>query len=353
MKASGELNDNKVIFKKQKDIGRLYTKSHFGKLISNNYLELDLVESVFLLAEGKIKIFQEENEIHFQDLVKIAAQKISDFEIKYLVFRDLRKRGYSIKSSKDKEFTTFYQFKQKKEMNGKEKQYFISAFSERDYLYFDDVNNMIKESIDRNGNLWFGIVDEEGDITYYDVSSFDIKGSLSESTFPKGKGFLLKNRIVLFDKTLSEELQKKEFYGKPFGDGLQLSLIESLHLSEKDIIDVLTVDGKKISKNKLKNTIYKLQPDIELRFIVFKDLKKRGFIVKTGFKYGAHFRAYTKHIDKTHAEYLVHVIEKQYKGTWAEMSRAIRLSHSVNKEFVFARFDGDVINYIKLGRLRP
>jgi tRNA-intron endonuclease len=96
-----------------------------------------------------------------------------------------------------------------------------------------------------------------------------------------------------------------------------------------------------------------LQPDIEQRLTVFKDLKQRGLLVKTGFKFGAHFRAYTTQPDKTHAEYLIHVVGKGFRSIWTEISRAVRLAHSVNKEFVFARVDGSTIDYIKLGRLRP
>ena len=54
-----------------------------------------------------------------------------------------------------------------------------------------------------------------------------------------------------------------------------------------------------------------------------------------------------------HAEYLVHVIEKGFRSSWAEISRAVRLTHSVNKEIVFARVDKKKIDYIKFGRLRP
>ena len=95
------------------------------------------------------------------------------------------------------------------------------------------------------------------------------------------------------------------------------------------------------------------QPDIDLRFNVFKDLKKRGLLVKTGFKFGAHFRAYTTKPDHTHAEYLIHVVDSDFKSSWAEISRAVRLAHSVNKEIVFAKVDETKIVYIKFGRLRP
>jgi len=349
----GKLAEEKIIVKKSKDIGRLFNKSHFGTLSSNNQLQLDLIESAFLIDEGKIRIFHKKNELNFQDLIKIAVQKISDFEIKYLMFKDLRNRGHPVKLSERKKPATFYRFKQRKDIDSQKGQCFISSFSERDFLDLENTINLIKKIKNINGILWYGIVDEEGDITYYDIDSFEINGDIKEHIFSKAEGFLLKNRVVIFDKKLSEDLIKKEFFGKPFGNGLQLSIVESLYLLEKGVIDVKSVNGKKITKKRLINTINKLQPDIETRFPVFKDLKKRGFIVKTGFKFGAHFRVYTQQIDEAHAEYLIHVVDKEFKGTWAEMSRAVRLAHSVNKEFVFARVNGNIIDYIKLGRLRP
>ena len=99
--------------------------------------------------------------------------------------------------------------------------------------------------------------------------------------------------------------------------------------------------------------IKRLHPDITTRYLVFTDLKNRGMIVKTGFKFGAHFRAYTQKPGVTHAEYLVHVVPKGFTSVWAEISRAVRLAHSVNKDIVFARVDNTRIDYIQFGRLRP
>ena len=351
MQAFGELISNQIIVKKQKDSGRLYSRSHFGTLNSKGQVQLDLLEGVFLLGENKIKIFENKKELDFQALVTFATQIFPEFEIKYLIFKDLRKRGLSIKLCGKNEQTTFYQFKQKKEE--RERQCFISAFSERDILDLKETKNLIQDIAKKNGELWFAIVDEEGDLTYYHVSLSDIKGNVSEHKYDKGCGILLKNRIVLFDKKISKALFQKEFFGKPFGEGLQLSLVEGLYLLEKKVIDIVSTQNKKLSDKKCKEIINKLQPDIKERLFVFSDLKKRGLIVKTGFKFGAHFRAYTKQPDKTHAEYLVHVVDKDFKSLWAEMSRAVRLAHSVNKEIVFARVDGKKIDYIKFGRLRP
>ena len=113
MQVSGEFVDNEIIVKKPKDAGRLHNKSHFGKPINGNKLQLDLLEGVFLLDENKIRIFRNKNEMDFQELFAIAAQQIPEFEIEYLLFKDLRNRGYVIKLCEGGEHTTFYQFKEK------------------------------------------------------------------------------------------------------------------------------------------------------------------------------------------------------------------------------------------------
>lgn len=351
MQIFGELVGSQIIVKKQKDSGRLYSRSHFGTLNSKGQAKLDLLEGVFLLGENKIRIFEKKTELDFQTLVNFAAQKIPEFEIKYLIFKDLRNRGLALKLCPENEQTTFYLYKQTKDEN--ERQCYISAFSERDILDLKETKNLIQEITKKNRELWFAIVDEEGDITYYRVSLQDMKGDVSEHDYPKGHSILLKNRIVLFDNKLAKSLFQKEFFGKPFGDGLQLSLVEGVYLLDKKVIDISSTQSKKLSHKECKKIIHKLQPDIKPRLLVFSDLKKSGLIVKTGFKFGVHFRAYTKQPDKTHAEYLVHVVDKDFKSIWAEMSRAVRLAHSVNKEILFARIDGKKIDYIKFGRLRP
>jgi len=343
MKVTGELKNNKVFVEKPKDIGRLFNKSHLGKMLKGEKLQLDLLEAVFLLDETKIKIFCKKKEIDFQKLVRIASKNISHFEIKYLVFKDLRKRGQIIKISKDSKYN-FIDYNN---------HFFVIIFSEKNMINLQKIKKILQETEEKNNELWLAIVDEEGDITYYNVKLLDINGDTKKHLFKKSLGIFLNDRVVIFNRLKSEALFEKEFFGKPFGEGLQLSLIEAFYLLDKNFIDIQSVDEKKISKSKLEEILKKHKPDFHLRFVVFKDLKNRGLIVKTGFKFGAHFRAYTNSPDKTHAEYLVHVVDKDFESLCVEISRAIRLAHSVNKEIIFARVNGKNIDYIKFGRLRP
>jgi tRNA-intron endonuclease len=350
MEISGELVGNHIVVKRPSDIGRLYDKSHIGRLLLPNSLQLDFLEGVFLLDEGKIRVTQNRKQIDFPSLLKLAVQQVPEFETKYLVFRDLRTRGHAITLSDAGIPVTFRKVKKK---NDNAASFVVAAFSERDILDIDATKQLVYQFTKKNNALWFALVDEEGDLTYYDVSAVNLSGDIPAQHYPSGTGILLKNRLIVFDKKLSDQLLNKEFFGKPFGEMLQLSYVEALYLLEKGILEIQTSDGKNLSTEKCIRLMERLQPDITQRLLVFTDLKRRGLLVKTGFKFGAHFRAYTKQPDKTHAEFLIHVVERGFTSIWAEISRAVRLAHSVNKEFVFACIDGTSIEYIRLGRLRP
>ena len=336
---TGELLKDKVIVKKAKDVGRLYNKSHMGNTISKGYLELNLLESVFLLDEEKIRIFKNKKEISFEEFVKLAAKKYKKFEAKYLVFKDLRRRGHAVRIEDDKRYT-FYKHQEKNDS------FYVCVFSEKDFFDIKKTSTLL-DGLEKNTMLWFAIVDEEWDITYYNVSYKTLKGKNKTKKYSKIKAYLLDDKVLVFDKKNIKLLFENEFFGKVFGKALQLSFIESYYLLKNKNIVIFDKIDKKISEKDLLKLISKDQA------IVYSDLKNKGIIPKTGFKFGTHFRAYTGHPDKIHAEYLVHVIDKNFKSIWAEFSRAVRLAHSVNKEIVFARIISDEVEYINFGRLRP
>ncbi len=86
---------------------------------------------------------------------------------------------------------------------------------------------------------------------------------------------------------------------------------------------------------------------------MYRDLREKGLVVKTGFKYGTHFRAYDRDPDTEHARYLVHAVPRDLETSWPELSRAVRLAHGVRKEMVFGAADSGGVEYLKLRRVRP
>lgn len=344
MKIQAKFINEKIIVERAKDVGRLFNKSHIGTPLKNNKLDLDLIEGCFLIDEDKINITKDEKKLSFDELISIAAAKSRDFDVKYIVFKDLKNRGRSVKLYKDSKNVTFYDFKE---------EFFVCVFSENSLFNVKETIALAGEIVKKDSKLWFAVVDCEGDVTYYDVSIVDFKGFNKKGNYSKNKSFLFDNSVIVFDEKLKNNLFKKEFFGKPFGNGLRLSFVESLYLSDEEILNIEDINEKDISRKDFVKKIRDIDSIFDDRFNVYSDLKKRGLIVKTGFKFGTDFRCYTRNPEEIHAEYLVHIVDEKFKSVWSEMSRAIRLAHSVNKEIIFACVEKDKIEYIKFGRLKP
>ena len=170
------------------------------------------------------------------------------------------------------------------------------------------------------------------------------------------KIFLLDDRGVIFEAADANTLWNKGCFGELRENKLQLSLIECVFLSEIKKAQVYDKNNKKISTEKIYKYAANLYDDFVPRYNVYKDLKSRGYIVKTGFKFGAHFRLYErgKRPGEGHADFLVHVIPEDHTFELQELSRSVRLSGSVKKKIWYAIVDseGD-ITYYQIVRIKP
>jgi tRNA-intron endonuclease len=179
-------------------------------------------------------------------------------------------------------------------------------------------------------------------------------GDERQSVIKKVKGLLMKDRVIIWDETVAKKLHEHGFYGKLMGNWLQLSLIEAAYLMKENVLSIVdSTTGREIDWDKFMVRTLQVQPDFELRLKVYGELKNRNLIVKTGFKYGAHFRAYKRDPEETHADYLIHGVPDAYEGSWSEVSRAVRLAHGVRKEMIFARVLPKGIDCIKISRIKP
>ncbi|MDI6887338.1 MAG: tRNA-intron lyase [Candidatus Thermoplasmatota archaeon] len=350
----GELIKDYVLIRDEKEASRIYNKGYYGEVKSGGSLKLALIEATFLAELGRIEVFKSSQKLELKDLVLYATELYKGFEIKYTVYRDFRQRGYVIKGFKEIEGIDFEAYPRGGAPNKTKSKFLLAAISERTKFKIEELTKLLENAKRARKQLLLGIVDEEGDLTYYRVAKvkpkskveFQKPSKVAEATF-------LKDRSIVWNSAQAEELLKTEFYGKSLGKALQLSLTETSYLLEKDLLEVKDAKTMKpLTFDTLFNKSKKLQPGFELSFKAYKDMKKRGLLVKTGFKYGTHFRVYDDLPDKVHARYLAHAVPQDYISTWPEISRAVRLAHGVKKEILFARV-GEKVEYLRLGRVRP
>ena len=167
---------------------------------------------------------------------------------------------------------------------------------------------------------------------------------------------LIKERVLLTDKETTDELHSRG-YGEKEGNNLLLSPEEALYLNEKrQEFEIKDIKEKKLSYEGLWKVFLKQDKEFGMKYLVFRDLKDRGFCVKTGFKFGSHYRVYSRgdKPGKGHAIWLIHVVPEEYVAKFPVISRAIRLAQNVRKKMIYAVVDKDSnVTYYKFERITP
>ncbi len=148
-------------------------------------------------------------------------------------------------------------------------------------------------------------------------------------------------------------LHEKSKFGKIEADFLHLSLIEACYLLEKGRLNIYE-DDVKCSVGYLIDLIK--EQNLYAKYIVYRDLKDRGFVIKTGFKYGSEFRLYNRGggPGQGHSDYLVKIIFENYDINALDFASYVRVSHGVNKKLLLAIVDEDFdITYYNVEWTRP
>ncbi|MGC9309704.1 MAG: tRNA-intron lyase [Candidatus Nanoarchaeia archaeon] len=152
------------------------------------------------------------------------------------------------------------------------------------------------------------------------------------------------------------ELFSTSRFGEKSGEKILYSLPETLYLLESGKLDLYDYRDKKMSKKKVEERFEKMDKRFRIKYAVFYDLRKRGYLVKTALKFGAEFRVYDKEkeIGKHHARWILYPVSETEQITWQDFSAKNRVAHSTNKKLLIGVVDeeGDV-SYYEVGWKKP
>jgi tRNA-intron endonuclease len=351
-KMSAVLKDGEIEILEESEASQIYSKGYFGKPQSGGSLKLELIEGLYLVESGRLEVEAEGGSVDASMLIRLGHKQDSNFEIRYLVFRDLRKRGYVVKSGVGA--LDFRVYPRGGGPSSTPSKHWVIALSERMVFDLKGLIGLLDKASNARKSLLAAVVDEEGDLTYYRVSRVSPRGrSVRRRPKRPAEAIFLGDRVMILDPEDAARIHETEYFGRLIGSRLQLSLLETVFLMRRGDVSVVNgKTGRRISQTTFLKEAAKVQADFRMRLRVYEDLKERGIVVKTGFKYGSHFRAYKGDPGTNHAKYLVHAFPASYRGMWPEVSRAVRLAHGVKKDILFGRV-GREIDYIRLYRIRP
>jgi len=182
------------------------------------------------------------------------------------------------------------------------------------------------------------------------------------------EGELLEDRVIIWDSK-AVELYDESGYGKPQPEEnpnrLELDIVEATYLVEKEKLKVFVKENKKKKSLKFKDLIEIGSKNVNLfhpSLVVFRDLRDRGYLCKTAFKFGAVFRVYERGVKlkrgpkapHEHTKFVVQPVAEEAAFSLPEMSRAVRLAHNIRATFVWVVVDKDNdCTYYEIKRLTP
>lgn len=145
------------------------------------------------------------------------------------------------------------------------------------------------------------------------------------------------------------DLFANQRFGEQNGEKIFYSMHEALFLIEQGKMQLEDSKGKKLVEKQVKAKFEKIDKKFETKYIVFRDLRKKGYIVKTALKFGAEFRVYSpgKFPGESHAKWILYPVSETETLTWHDFSAKNRVAHSTNKNLLIGVADeeGDVSYY--------
>ena len=171
-------------------------------------------------------------------------------------------------------------------------------------------------------------------------------------------GRLVENRIIIWDISHSRTLFGSGYYGKPLGISkprgtdfdapLVLDLIEGCYLVERNKLKVFYSNGKPAPFAEIKRICKKQYVDFDADYLVFQDLRDKGYIVTPGIKFGCDFAVYEQGPGIDHAPYLVQVFRATDELAATGVVLAGRLATTVKKQFILAipRMRDKMVDYV-------
>jgi len=163
---------------------------------------------------------------------------------------------------------------------------------------------------------------------------------------PLVDGELVSDQTCISQKNMIHELELKGF-GEIEQEKLFLKSFETLYLLYTKRL-ILKKNKKQIDFDIFMNICQKTDPEILTKFLIYRDLRNRGYVVKDGFGFGSDFRVYERgHYGEKGAKFLIFGLNEGQQEKMGNLQKKIEEITQMGKEPIIAVIErrGEVIYY--------
>ena len=168
---------------------------------------------------------------------------------------------------------------------------------------------------------------------------------------PLVNGELILDQTCISDKNMVHELDLKGF-GEIEKEKLLLKSFETLYLLYTKKL-ILKKNNKQIDFDIFMSICQKTDFEILTKFLIYRDLRNRGYVVKDGFGFGSDFRVYERgHYGEKGAKFLIFGLNEGQQEKMGNLQKKVEEITEMGKEPIIAVIErrGEVI-YYKINRM--
>jgi tRNA-intron endonuclease len=160
------------------------------------------------------------------------------------------------------------------------------------------------------------------------------------------QGILTKKCLIKIDDFRSQDQLRNKGYGDKENNNYLLETYEALYLLHLN--KLVITNGDVVGFSDLLKHALRYDKEIVTKFLVYRDLRSRGYVVKEGFGFGTDFRVYERGgYEKKRAKYVVFCVNEGINVKVGELSKHVREIETMGKNAIAAVVErrGEVIYY--------
>ena len=317
----------------------LYEQNGYGRPDSGG-LKLSHQEALYLLHRQKIEV----TGYSFDTLFSVFADE-SGFLRSFLVYRDLRERGYVVQAGPH----DFRVFRRGEKPGTSESLYLVRVLSERDPIRFVTLIEEVIASRNMRKQYVLAVVDDEEELTYYEIKLQRLPEPCSPVPELSRYEATLIGKSAMVLAAAGSDLEKAGFGKRLDGDRLMFAPVELLYLMGKGVFS-LKKGTVPVSRDEYFALAGETDRELAEKDKVYTELRGHNFTPRTGYKFGHHYRVYCG--KNLHSDMLVHAVEKEASLQMSVISRSVRMAHSVKKKMLFGAVHTNGIQFVEFARIK-
>ncbi len=155
-------------------------------------------------------------------------------------------------------------------------------------------------------------------------------------------GQYINGKVIIENSETSQQLYNNNYFGTVLPDNrIELDILEALLLIERSRLKIFDIDNNQIKAEEITSNYISIDERIWVKYLVYRDIRQRGYIVRMGYGEGIDFRIYPRGSSRTDgiAKYFVFILDEENPVYLQNLDKITQNTLNARKQLILAIVD--------------